>query len=107
MLNGRGEGASCLIQDGAFFRVWVTGSSDIGQMIGYYTSNEVDVYGPDVDNELVPYDSVLYLGGTGMFDEAGTSFPSVVDGADGVRRLYYTGLSAVGRRSIGLTEIQR
>ncbi len=105
--NGRGEGASCLIQDGAFFRVWVTGSSDIGQMIGYYTSNEVDVYGPDVDNELVPYDSVLYLGGTGMFDETGTSFPSVVDGSDGVRRLYYTGLSAIGRRAIGVTEIQR
>ena len=98
-------------QVGPVYRLWATGlgtpASYETWRIGRYSTMDPTRFGPHIENytccatAVVADDDV-----SGDFDEIGTEYPSVVIGPDGIKRVYYTGISASGRLRIGLAEFQ-
>lgn len=95
-----------LTRDEKVFRLWSSGKSEGGKRIGYHVSMNPLDFGAHVDNYQSSFHDVLSAGGIGEFDELGVELPSVVEGLDGTRRIFYTGTDIIGRRRIGVARFE-
>lgn len=92
-----------LLRDGPVLRLWISGDSESGKRIGYHVTLDPTAWGPHIENLSVPGNELWGKGAPGAFDDQAVELPSIVDGLDGVRRMYYTGTrTSDGIRRIGL-----
>lgn len=96
-----------LLRDGEVLRLWISGDSESGKRIGYHVTLDPTAWGPHIENLSVPGNELWGQGAIGAFDDEAVELPSIVDGVDGVRRMYYTGTrTSDGVRRIGLASYE-
>lgn len=98
---------SLLAEPDGVLRMWCSGDSVGGRLIGYFASLDLTDWPVHVENFANPVSETLTRGTAPAFDAEGVDRPSVVQGADGLRRIYYTGVATDGVARIGLATVPR
>lgn len=88
------------------YRIWAQGTS-IADYLGYYTTQDLSFVGGHCDNFSTDYHYVVGTGALGSFNENASREPDVTVGPDGHRWLYFTGIDAAGKSSIGVAQFSQ
>jgi hypothetical protein len=104
--DANGVGALTVFPEQSAYRIWAGGTAT-HDAIGYYTAYDFSFIGGSIDNENSFADEVIGTGGTGSFNAHAAREPDITVGPDGKRWLYFTGIDAAGRSSIGVARFSQ